>query len=70
MKNGKSRETHIYRVPPIKIYEVTEDQLMRIEESCRSIGYDSSFCISLGFICALFVIAILSSGASGVVLTF
>lgn len=64
MTSDRGREARTYRIPPIEIYEVTEDQLGLIEESCRSLGQDLSFAIASLSICASFVIALSSASPS------
>ena len=61
MTGDGSREARTYRIPPIEIYEVTDDQLELIEESCRGLGQDLSFAISSLSICASFIIALSSA---------
>lgn len=69
MSGDGRREARTYRIPPIEIYEVTDDELALIEESCRSLGQDLSFAIASLSICASFVIALSSASPSGTVRT-
>ena len=69
MADGANRETRTYRIPPIEIYEVTDEQLELIEESYRNRGQDLSFCISSLSICASFAIALSSANPPGHVKT-
>ena len=66
IKEG-NREARTYKIPTIEIYEVTEDQLDLIDESCRSLSQDLSFSIASLSICASFVIALLSASPSATV---
>ena len=63
VKEG-NREARTYKIPTIEIYEVTEDQLDLIDESCRSLSQDLSFSIASLSICASFAIALLSASPS------
>ena len=67
MATDRNREARTYKIPPIEIYEVTEDQLELIEASCRSLGQDFSFAIASLSICASFVIALSSASPSATV---
>ena len=69
MADSANREARTYRIPPIEIYEVTDEQLELIEESCRNIGQDLSFCISSLSIGASFAIALSSANPAGHVKT-
>lgn len=64
MANEGSRDARTYKIPTIEIYEVTEDQLDLIDESCRSLSQDLSFAIASLSICASFVTALLSASPS------
>lgn len=67
MANDVNREARTYKIPPIEIYEVTDEQLELIEESCWSLGQDLAFAIASLSICASFGIALSSASPSGTV---
>ena len=67
MSEDENREARTYKIPTIEIYEVTEDQLDLIDESCRSLSQDLSFAIASLSICASFVVALFSANPSGTV---
>ena len=67
MAEDGNREVRTYKIPAIEIYEVTEDQLDLIEESCRSLSQDLSFAIASLSVCASFVIALFSASPSAAV---
>lgn len=67
MSSDETREFRTYKIPPLEIYEVTNDQLDRIEESCQSLSQDLTFAIASLSIFASFAIALASADPSGTV---
>jgi len=45
-----------YRIPRIEVYQVTDDELGRIEEGCSQVGQDLTFAVAfLSFAIAFFI---------------
>ena len=52
MAGNESRQVVTYKIPKIETYEVTDDELERIGESCSSVSQDLTFMVaalSIGF---------------------
>ena len=67
MPDDENREVRTYKIPTIEIYEVTEDQLDLIDESCRSLSQDLSFAIASLSVCVSFAIALSSANPQATV---
>ena len=49
-----------YNIPRIEVYQVTEDELKRIEEGSSQVSQDFTFMLTSFSICVSFVIALLT----------
>ena len=52
-----------YRIPRIEVYQVTDDELKRIEEGCSQVGQDLTFSIAslsfaISFLIVLFTVTL------------
>jgi hypothetical protein len=47
-----------YRIPHIEVYQVTDDELKRIEEGYSQVGQDLTFCVTSLSFCIAFTIAL------------
>ena len=65
MADDGHRMARTYKLPPIEIYEVTDEQLERIEESCQTVGQDFAFALSSLSIFLSFAVALTSANPSG-----
>lgn len=72
MSDQKQDEPQIvtHRIPSIDLYQVSEDELNRIEEGYAHVGQDFSFAIASLSIGASFVVALLSASVSDRVFSF
>jgi hypothetical protein len=55
----KDAEIITYRIPSIEVYQVTDDELCRVEESCRHVSQDFAFASNLLSFAIAFFIALL-----------
>jgi hypothetical protein len=56
--DGQQKDTEIvtYRIPRIEVYQITDDELCRIEEGCGRVSQDFAFAMSfLSFGVAFFI---------------
>jgi hypothetical protein len=56
-----------YRIPRIEVYQVTDDELRRLEEGCAHVGQDLTFAVASASFFVAFVIALLSGTFSDAV---
>ena len=61
MAGNEGRQVFTYKIPKIETYEVTDDELERIEESCSSVGQDLTFAVASLSICLTLFAALLSA---------
>lgn len=50
-----------YKIPRIEVYEVTEDELARIEETHGQVGLDMNFMIAFGTLAASILLSLVTS---------
>lgn len=53
-----------YRIPRIEVYQVSDDELRRIEDGFGQVGQDLTFAVASLSVCISFVITILSADLS------
>jgi hypothetical protein len=53
-----------YRIPRIEVYQVTDDELRRIEEAGGQVGQDLTFAVAALSICVSFLIALTTATLS------
>lgn len=61
-----------HRIPRIEVYQVTDDELTRIEDASNQVAQDLSFALAGASVCASFVIGLVTGSFSprtGVTLT-
>jgi len=56
-----------YRIPQIEVYQVTDDELKRLEDGCTQVGQDFSFSVACFSFFVAFLIALLSATFESVV---
>lgn len=61
--NGPQQNAEIvtYKIPRIEVYQVTDDELCRIEEGCGQVNQDLTFAISFLSFGVAFLIALLTA---------
>ena len=69
MAGDEGRQVITYRIPIIETYEVTDDELERIKESCSSVSQDLTFAVSSLSICITLLASLLSGVFSQTVQT-
>ena len=50
-----------HRIPQIEIYQVTNDELQRIEDGCSNVGQDLTFSVASLSVFASFLVALLTA---------
>ena len=57
MASNQDPEIVTYRIPKIEVYQVTDDELQRIEAGCANIGQDLTFAVASLSIFVSFLVA-------------
>ena len=67
-EQGRDRpEIVTYRIPRIEVYQVTDDELKRLEEGCSQVGQDLTLAVACFSFFVAFLIALLTATFSSVV---
>ena len=61
MDHDSDPEVVTYRIPRIEVYQVTDDEIRRIEEGCAHVGQDLTFAVASLSICVSFLVALFSA---------
>lgn len=70
MAPDKDPEVVTYRIPRIEVYQVTDDEIRRIEDGCSNVGQDLTFAVASLSICASFSVALLTATLTQAVRAF
>ena len=54
-------EVVTYRIPRIEVYQVTDDEMRRIEDGCNLVGQDLTFAVASLSVGASFLVALLTA---------
>lgn len=61
MAPNRDPEVVTYRIPKIEVYQVTNDELRRIEDGCSHVGQDLTFAVASLSVFASFLVALLTA---------
>ena len=61
MAPNRDPEVVTYRIPQIEVYQVTSDELQRIEDGCSHVGQDLTFAVASLSVFASFLVALLTA---------